>query len=102
MKLLGIILALVLGFYNNVCYSNGVWVPYQPQVVVAPPVVVTPTVPSVTYSTYDFPKPLILMYDWVPYPVNHWVVREKQGLLCRYRTYQYETRIEWVYQPVYR
>ena len=101
MKLLGIVLGLGLAFYGNIGYSSGVWVPHQPAVVLSPPVVVTPTVPSVTYSTYDYPKPLILMYDWVPYTVNHLVVRERQGLFCRHRTYHYEPRTEWIYQPVY-
>lgn len=102
MKLLGIILGLGLAFYSNIGYSNGVWVPYQTPAVVSPPVVVTPTVPSITYSTYDYPKPLILMYDWVPYTVNHLVIKERQGLFCRYRTYYYEPRTEWIYQPIYR
>lgn len=102
MKLLGIILGLGLAFYSNIGYSNGVWVPHQPAVVLSPPVVVTPIVPSVTYSTYDFPRPSVLMYDWVPYVVNHLVVRERQGLFCRHRTYYYEPRTEWIYQPVWK
>lgn len=104
MKLLGIILGLGLAFYSNIGYSNGVWVPHQPAVVLSPPVVVTPTVPSVTYSTYDFPRPRpsVLFYDWVPYTVNHLVITERQGLFCRYRNYRYEPRIEWIYQPVWK
>lgn len=102
MKPLGIILGLGLAFYSNIGYSNGVWVPHQPAVVLSPPVVVTPMLPSTTYSTYAVPVSQFLTYDWVPYTVNHLIVKERQGLFCRHRTYHYEPRTEWIYQPVWK
>ena len=102
MKLLGILLGLGIAFYSNVGYSDSVWIPHQPPAVVSPPVVFTPTIPSITYSTYDFPRPIVLFYGWVPYRVNHLVIKERQGLFCRHRTYHYEPITEWIYQPVYR
>lgn len=102
MKIAGFILGLGLSiFINNIAYA-GAWVPANPAPVsvVSAPVVEVPMIPSVTYSTYA--KPLIIMYDWVPYTVNHLVVTEKQGLFCRHRTYHYEPRVEWIYQPVWK
>ena len=101
MKTLGLFLAFVL-FPATISYgTTRVIFPATPNVpVLVEPIVEVPVVPSVTYSTYA--RPLIIMYDWVPYTVNHLVVTERQGLFCRHRSYHYEPRIEWVYQPVWK
>jgi len=101
MKILGLFLALTLVPATFSYGSN--WVPHAPYIKPVPvtqPVIEVPVVPSVTYSTYN--RPLMIMYDWVPYSVNHLVVTERQGLFCRHRTYHYEPRVEWVYQPVWK
>ena len=101
MKILGLFLALTLVPATFSYGSN--WVPHVPYIKPVPvtqPVVEVPAVPSVTYSTYT--RPLMIMYDWVPYSVNHLVVTERYGLFCRHRTYHYEPRVEWVYQPVWK
>lgn len=101
MKILGLVLGLGL-FLTNACNGhNNNWIAYrQIPTTVQSPIVEVPVVPSITYSTY--PKSLIMMHDWVPYTVNHLVMTERYGLFCRNRTYHYETRTEWIYQPVWR
>lgn len=102
MKYLGLLLGLGL-FVTNTCYAhnNHGWIAYNPApAAVAPPVVEVPLVPAQAFTTFS--RPSIIMYDWVPYTVNHLVVTERHGLLCKYRTYHYEPRIEWVYQPVWK
>lgn len=102
MKILGIALGLLLGFYSSTGYGAGTWVPHQPATVIAPPVVVTPILPEVTYSTYPVPVSRFLTYDWVPYTVNQLIIKERQGLFCKHRTYIYQPTTEWIYQPVWK
>lgn len=101
MKIFTLIVCLVFCSNTAYCHNNHGWIAHNSApAVVVPPVVEVPTVPTQVYTTYA--RPLMMMYDWVPYTVNHLVVTERHGLLCKHRTYHYEPRIEWVYQPVWK
>lgn len=87
---------------TNCAYGHNEWVAIQtiPQNVYAPPIIEVPLVPAATFSTYT--RPLPIAYGWVPYTITEPILIERHGLICKYRTIVYNTRIEWVYQPIWK
>lgn len=96
-----IILALVftLTICCNVGYSHGEWVAAYPTVATYP-VIETPLVPSVTYTTYTVPVNYV-RYQWVPVYTNKPVSVNTWGIFCKKQQVIYQPQIEWVLQPIY-
>lgn len=93
------VLFLCLGFNNN-AYCINDWIPYNSSPL--PPQVYVPQYPTLTYSTQEtyMARPMIWVYQWVPYYSTKTYITERHGLLCKYRTVIHQPVIEWVYQPV--
>lgn len=87
---------------SSTAYCANDWVPYNTYGV--PVQVYVPPYPAITYSTQEtyIPRPMIWVYEWVPYHTTKTYVTERHGLLCKYRTVVQQPVIEWIYQPVLR
>lgn len=96
-----ILLFLFLTISTNIGYAETIWIPYNPTNVVITQQIRQPVVVEAPqYIIYN--KPLVLMYDWVPYHTNRLVITDKRGIIHNYRTYHYEPTIQWIYQPIIR
>jgi len=92
-------LAFMLGLYCNTGYSHGEWVAASPTVATYP-VIETPLVPTVTYTTYTVPVNYV-RYQWVPVYTNKPVAVNTWGILCKKQQVIYQPQLEWVLQPIY-
>ena len=87
-------------FLCSIGYAhNTEWVPYNLEVI-PPPVVETPLVPSITYTTFTIPINRV-RYQWVPVHINRPVVVNTWGILCKKQQVIYQPQIEWTLQPIY-
>lgn len=98
MKILTFFLASAVALSANIGYTHGTWIPST--AVPTYPIVETPLVPSVTYSTYVVTADIV-RYQWMPVYVNKPVVVNNYGLFCRKRQVIYQPQIEWTLQPIY-
>ena len=81
-----------------VAHAHNEWVPST--AVPTYPVVQTPLIPSVTYSTYVVPVNTI-RYQWIPVYINKPVTVYNFGLFCRRQHTIYQPQIQWTLQPVH-
>lgn len=102
MKMTTFAAVMLISLLSNYTYAYNEWVPCE--TLPTPPQVYVPSIPSVTYTTQQVwvTRPMILIYDWVPYYTTKTTVIERQGLLCKHRTVISQPVIEWIYQPVWK
>lgn len=98
-KIIALAIALIVCSYCNTGYSYTEWIPASPALAVYP-VVETPQIPAITYTTYTIPVNYV-RYQWVPVYTNRPVAVNTWGIFCKKQYIIYQPQIEWVLQPIY-
>lgn len=98
-KMVVLALAFILGLYCNAGYCDSGWMAASP-IVATYPVIETPLVPAITYSTYALPANYV-RYQWVPVYTSKPVIINTLGVFCKRQQVIYQPQIEWVLQPIY-